>query len=255
MQNHRVRVHRSEEGLSREGQLAWAIAQVAADPVEVGDDVVDMIVNRIIDNAGVAAASVGRGAPSAAREQAVAHPPSSGGAGATVFGREADLRMSPEWAALPTESPCASWTFTTPSWPPTIRTPATTSRRSSPLPSTWAPTGTRWFGVSRRAMRYRSILFAVDQPAQAQDRPRRTPRPVGGGRHRDAAGAAAGGRLPGDRPSASHHDGHPTVAQRRDLLVEGVCTRIRGQGRGRGGRSARCGDRRARRRSTKAKTA
>ena len=100
MQNHRVRVHRSEEGLSREGQLAWAIAQVAADPVEVGDDVVDMIVNRIIDNAGVAAASVGRGAPSAAREQAVAHPPSSGGAGATVFGREADLRVSPEWAAF-----------------------------------------------------------------------------------------------------------------------------------------------------------
>ena len=100
MQNHRVRVHRSEEGLSREGQLAWAIAQVAADPVEVGDDVVDMIINRIIDNAGVAAASVGRGAPSAAREQAVAHPPSSGGAGATVFGREADLRVSPEWAAF-----------------------------------------------------------------------------------------------------------------------------------------------------------
>ena len=100
MQNHRVRVHRSEEGLSREGQLAWAIAQVAADPVEVDDDVVDMIVNRIIDNAGVAAASVGRGAPSAAREQAVVHPPSSGGAGATVFGREADLRVSPEWAAF-----------------------------------------------------------------------------------------------------------------------------------------------------------
>jgi 2-methylcitrate dehydratase len=100
MQNHRVRVHRSEEGLSREGQLAWAIAQVAADPVEVGDDVVDMIINRIIDNAGVAAASVGRGAPSAARGQAVAHPPSTGGAGATVFGREADLRVSPEWAAF-----------------------------------------------------------------------------------------------------------------------------------------------------------
>jgi 2-methylcitrate dehydratase len=100
MQNHRVRVHRSEERLAREGQLAWAIAQVAADPVEVGDDVVNMIVNRIIDNAGVAAASVGRRAPSAAREQAVAHPPSSGGVGATVFGCETDLRVSPEWAAF-----------------------------------------------------------------------------------------------------------------------------------------------------------
>src|SRR3954454_24866653 len=99
MQNHRVRVHRSEEGLRREGQLAWAMAEVAADPVEVGDDVVDMIVNRVIDNAGVAAASLGRAAPSAAREQAAAHPPSRGGAGAAVFGLDGDLRTSPEWAA------------------------------------------------------------------------------------------------------------------------------------------------------------
>ncbi len=85
MQNHRVRVHRSDEGLPRERQLAWAISQVAVDPVEVTDEVADMIVNRFIDNAGVAAASVGRSAPSAAREQALAHPPSSGGVGAAVF--------------------------------------------------------------------------------------------------------------------------------------------------------------------------
>lgn len=99
MRNHRVRVHRSEERLPKEGQLAWAIAEVATDPVEVSDDVADMIVNRVIDNAGVAAASVGRGAPSAAREQAVAHPPSAGGLGATVFGLDADHRASLEWAA------------------------------------------------------------------------------------------------------------------------------------------------------------
>jgi 2-methylcitrate dehydratase len=100
MQNRRVRVHRSEEGLPREDQLAWAISQVAVDPVEVTDEVADMIVNRFIDNAGVAAASVGRSAPSAAREQALAHPSSSGGAGATVFGVDGDLRTSPEWAAF-----------------------------------------------------------------------------------------------------------------------------------------------------------
>jgi 2-methylcitrate dehydratase len=100
MQNHRVRVHRSEEGLPREGQLAWAMAEVAVDPVEVGDDVVDMIVNRVIDNAGVAAASLGRAAPSAAREQAAAHPPSQGGAGASVLGLDTDLHTSPEWAAF-----------------------------------------------------------------------------------------------------------------------------------------------------------
>jgi 2-methylcitrate dehydratase len=100
MQNHRVRVHRSEEGLPREGQLAWAMAQVAADPVEVSDEVAEMIVNRILDNAGVAAASVARSAPSAAREQAAAHLPSSGGVGASVFGLDAKMRVSPEWAAF-----------------------------------------------------------------------------------------------------------------------------------------------------------
>jgi 2-methylcitrate dehydratase len=100
MRNHRVRVRRSDEGLPREGQLAWAMAQVAADPVEVSDEVAEMIVNRILDNAAVAAASVGRSAPSAAREQAAAHPPSSGGAGATVFSLAANARVSPEWAAF-----------------------------------------------------------------------------------------------------------------------------------------------------------
>lgn len=99
MQNHRVRVHRSEEALPRDEQLAWAIAQVAADPVEVSDEVAEMIVNRILDNAGVAAASIARSAPSAAREQAAAHLPSSGGVGAAVFGLDANLRVSPEWAA------------------------------------------------------------------------------------------------------------------------------------------------------------
>jgi 2-methylcitrate dehydratase len=100
MQNHRARVHRSEEGLPREGQLAWAMAQVAVDPVEVSDEVAEMIVNRILDNAGVAAASVARSAPSAAREQAAAHMPSSGGVGASVFGLDANMRVSPEWAAF-----------------------------------------------------------------------------------------------------------------------------------------------------------
>ena len=32
---HHVRVHRSDENLAREDQLAWKIAEVAADPVEV----------------------------------------------------------------------------------------------------------------------------------------------------------------------------------------------------------------------------
>ena len=96
---HRVRVYRSEEQLPREDQLAYKIAQVAADPVAVEPDVVDMIINRVIDNAAVAAASLTRAPVSAAREQALAHGVSRGGAGSTVFGVGSDTRTSPEWAA------------------------------------------------------------------------------------------------------------------------------------------------------------
>ncbi|REJ07197.1 MmgE/PrpD family protein [Microbacterium bovistercoris] len=97
--SHHVRVYRSEEDLPREDQLAWKIAQVATDPVEVDADVVDMIINRIIDNASVAAASLTRGPINAARAQAFSHPVSTGGSGSTVFGAALDHRTSPEWAA------------------------------------------------------------------------------------------------------------------------------------------------------------
>jgi 2-methylcitrate dehydratase len=96
---HHVRVYRSEEPLPREEQLAWKIAEVAADPVEVDADVVDMIINRVIDNAAVAAASLTRAPVSAARQQALDHAVSIGGDGATVFGCALERRTSPEWAA------------------------------------------------------------------------------------------------------------------------------------------------------------
>ncbi|PWC06850.1 MmgE/PrpD family protein [Mycetocola zhujimingii] len=99
MKTHHLRVHTSEENLSREGQLAWALAEVAADPVEVTEEVTDMIINRMIDNAAVAAASLTRGPVVAARSQALAHPVTTGGSGSTVFGPDAARRVSPEWAA------------------------------------------------------------------------------------------------------------------------------------------------------------
>ncbi|WP_131792680.1 MmgE/PrpD family protein, partial [Candidatus Protofrankia datiscae] len=99
MTDHEVRVHRSTERLAREDQLAWKIATAAVDPVEVPADTTDMIVNRIIDNAGVAAASLGRRPVTAAREQALRHAPAPGRAGGTVFGLPPDTRVSPEWAA------------------------------------------------------------------------------------------------------------------------------------------------------------
>ena len=97
MINHPVRVYRSEENLPREDQLAHKIAVVAADPVEVSPEVTEMIINRVIDNASVAIASLNRGPIVAARAQALTHAPSTGGAGANVFG--IPEKVSPEWAA------------------------------------------------------------------------------------------------------------------------------------------------------------
>ncbi|MCI9888565.1 MmgE/PrpD family protein [Micrococcales bacterium 31B] len=96
---HPVRTYRSDEPLPREEQLAWKIAQVAVDPVEVDAEVTDMIINRVIDNASVAAASLTRGPVVSARAQALDHPVSRNGQGATVFGCALATLSSPEWAA------------------------------------------------------------------------------------------------------------------------------------------------------------
>lgn len=94
MIDHDVHVHPSGEALPRQQQLAWRIAEVAADPVPVPDDVAEMVVNRVIDDAAVAAASLRRAPVVAARGQALAHPFAPG---STVFGVAG--RFSPEWAA------------------------------------------------------------------------------------------------------------------------------------------------------------
>jgi 2-methylcitrate dehydratase len=94
---HDVYVHRSDENLKREDQLAWKIAEVASERIEPTAEVVDMVINRIIDNAAVAIASLGRAPVIAARSQADAHQASRGGSGATVFG--SNHMTSPEWAA------------------------------------------------------------------------------------------------------------------------------------------------------------
>ncbi|MGW5318393.1 2-methylcitrate dehydratase PrpD [Nocardia thailandica] len=94
MKHHLVRTYRSAEDFPRTEHLAWRIAEVAADPVAVPADTEEMIVNRIIDNASVAAASITRRPVANARAQALAH---TYGPGATVFGVPG--RFSPEWAA------------------------------------------------------------------------------------------------------------------------------------------------------------
>ncbi len=96
MKNHTVRTYSSKENLKREDELAWKLAVLASDPVPVDEDVADMVINRIIDNASVAIAAINRRPPAAARAQALAHPRDGG---ATVFGVPNDQRFDAEWAA------------------------------------------------------------------------------------------------------------------------------------------------------------
>jgi 2-methylcitrate dehydratase len=93
---HEVRTHPSSARLAREEQLAWKLAAMASDPVEVPADVAEMVINRVIDDAAVAAASLARGPVRAAREQALRHPAAPGSA---VWGAALEARVSPEWAA------------------------------------------------------------------------------------------------------------------------------------------------------------
>jgi 2-methylcitrate dehydratase len=96
MIDHEVRTYPSWARLARKDQLAWKLAAVATDPVEVTDEVTEMVINRVIDDAAVAAASVARGPVRAAREQGLRHPATPG---AAVWGAAREVRISPEWAA------------------------------------------------------------------------------------------------------------------------------------------------------------
>ena len=96
MINHEVRTHKSAEDFPIEEHLAYKIAKVAADPVEVPEDTREMIINRIIDNASVAVASYNRRPVAVAREMAKAHPADNNGA--LVFGE--DGTYSAEWVAF-----------------------------------------------------------------------------------------------------------------------------------------------------------
>ena len=91
MIEHEVRTHPSAAWLARADQLAWKLAAVATDPVEVPADVTEMVINRVIDDAAVAAASLARRPVRAAREQALRHPAPPGAAVWGAAPRVADL--------------------------------------------------------------------------------------------------------------------------------------------------------------------
>ncbi|MFN7453388.1 MAG: MmgE/PrpD family protein [Pseudobdellovibrionaceae bacterium] len=96
MQKHTVRVYPSKEKCPREEQLAWKIASVASDNTKISDEVLDMVINRMIDNASVAIAAANRRPVASARSMAIAHPREGG---AAVFGMPNNQKFSAEWAA------------------------------------------------------------------------------------------------------------------------------------------------------------
>lgn len=96
MRQHIVRVYPSKEKLDRKDQLAWKMAEICTDNAVIKDDVIDMVINRVIDNASVAIAASNRHPVASARSMALSHPRAGG---ATVFGMPNDQKFSCEWAA------------------------------------------------------------------------------------------------------------------------------------------------------------
>ncbi len=96
MKNIKVKVYPSVSKLKKKQQLAWKIAEIASDKAKLNEDAIDMVINRIIDNASVAIASLNRKPVISAREMALAHPRKNG---ATVFGVNSKKKYDCEWAA------------------------------------------------------------------------------------------------------------------------------------------------------------
>lgn len=92
---HDVRVYPSTHSPAREEQLAWKLAALATDRTPIDNDVTEMIINRVIDNASVAIAAINRRPVVNARSQALAHPRPGG---ATLFGLGRDFECHAEWA-------------------------------------------------------------------------------------------------------------------------------------------------------------
>ena len=83
MRNILVKVHPSKSNLKKKDQLAWKIAEIASDKSKLNKDALEMVINRIIDNASVAIASFNRKPVVSARQMALAHQRKNG---ANIFG-------------------------------------------------------------------------------------------------------------------------------------------------------------------------
>ncbi len=93
---HKVKVYPSKINLPKKKQLAWKIAEIASDNSKLNKEAIEMVINRIIDNASVAIASLNRRPVISSREMAKAHLRKNG---ATIFGINSNIKFDCEWAA------------------------------------------------------------------------------------------------------------------------------------------------------------
>lgn len=95
----KVKTHAEGAVLPREEQLAWKIASMAAANCQADPEVIEMIGNRIIDNAAVALAALNREPVRHARLLALGYPHPNH-RGARLFGLSNERSFHCEWAAL-----------------------------------------------------------------------------------------------------------------------------------------------------------
>jgi len=93
---HTVKVFPSKIKLNKKNQLAWKLAEISNDNAKLNKKSIEMVINRIIDNASVAIASLNRKPVISAREMALRHPKKNG---ATLFGINTKKKFDCEWAA------------------------------------------------------------------------------------------------------------------------------------------------------------
>ncbi len=93
---HKVRVYPSKKFLPKKKQLAWKLAEMASDNSKLNKESIEMVINRIIDNASVAIASLNRKSVISSREMALKHPRKNG---ANLFGVNSKQKFDCEWAA------------------------------------------------------------------------------------------------------------------------------------------------------------
>ncbi len=96
MKIHTVKVYPSKIKLNKKNQLAWKLAEISSDNAKLNKKSIEMAINRIIDNASVAIASLNRKSVISSREMAIKHPKKYG---ATLFGVNSKKKFDCEWAA------------------------------------------------------------------------------------------------------------------------------------------------------------